>query len=431
MEGDTYLEGFTQNPWNSMEMLKSNEAHKQAKPKTAQKAFSTLVIEITTKLVRKLETKQCLARKWVRNEPLAQEQVKYQMRKPNGPKTQANYSLELAIELMRKLAWFSNQTTTNFHELEIARKTYLKKALAQDYPIQHERCLRSNPGKLHAYDPEIDKAFHSIAFASDPTNNANCDSDITNFDSDVGICISQLSLDNMANNDRTLKELATLDITYQPWCIRYPEWEQAQSYELKSRLTHLLPKFHGLVGNTQQFCVRGSTASRVVNEVVVADNQRLENKIIEQTFLVRKLTIGQHHICPLVRVCGICAFVEHSIDACPTLQETKPNNAEIDAIMGGVVDIVGGNIARVVEVVAIQPPLPSIVQSLQPLAQPSLALCGIKGPSEVAASAPTIQKIQPLVGRFSSKACTKGKSSFQLFEGKCGIRQTSMDEPFV
>ncbi|RDY02129.1 hypothetical protein CR513_14461, partial [Mucuna pruriens] len=36
----------------------------------------------------------------------------------------------------------------------------------------------------------------------------------------------------MANNDRTLKELATLDVTY----------------ELKFGLIHLLSKFHGLVG---------------------------------------------------------------------------------------------------------------------------------------------------------------------------------------
>ncbi|RDX82170.1 hypothetical protein CR513_37072, partial [Mucuna pruriens] len=50
----------------------------------------------------------------------------------------------------------------------------------------------------------------------------------------------------MENNDRTLKELATLDVMYQPWFIQYPKLEQAQSYELKSRLIHLLPKFHGL-----------------------------------------------------------------------------------------------------------------------------------------------------------------------------------------
>ncbi|RDX97220.1 hypothetical protein CR513_20021, partial [Mucuna pruriens] len=52
----------------------------------------------------------------------------------------------------------------------------------------------------------------------------------------------------MENNDRTLKELATLDVAYQPWCIQYPQLEPAQTYELKSGLIHLLPKFHGLVG---------------------------------------------------------------------------------------------------------------------------------------------------------------------------------------
>ena len=33
---------------------------------------------------------------------------------------------------------------------------------------------------------------------------------------------------------------------YQSWCIQYPETEV--SYELKSGLIHLLPKFHGLAG---------------------------------------------------------------------------------------------------------------------------------------------------------------------------------------
>ncbi|RDX86794.1 hypothetical protein CR513_31824, partial [Mucuna pruriens] len=55
-------------------------------------------------------------------------------------------------------------------------------------------------------------------------------------------------LDQMENNDRTLKELATPDVVYQPWCIQYPQLEPAQTYKLKSGLIHLLPKFHGLTG---------------------------------------------------------------------------------------------------------------------------------------------------------------------------------------
>ncbi|RDY03924.1 hypothetical protein CR513_12427, partial [Mucuna pruriens] len=52
----------------------------------------------------------------------------------------------------------------------------------------------------------------------------------------------------MENHDRTLKELATPDVVYQPWCIQYPQLEPAQTYELKSGLIHLLLKFHGLPG---------------------------------------------------------------------------------------------------------------------------------------------------------------------------------------
>ncbi|RDY05045.1 hypothetical protein CR513_11167, partial [Mucuna pruriens] len=54
--------------------------------------------------------------------------------------------------------------------------------------------------------------------------------------------------EQMENNDQTLKELATPDVVYQPWCIQYPQLELAQTYELKSGLINLLPKFHGLAG---------------------------------------------------------------------------------------------------------------------------------------------------------------------------------------
>ncbi|RDY09611.1 hypothetical protein CR513_06000, partial [Mucuna pruriens] len=50
----------------------------------------------------------------------------------------------------------------------------------------------------------------------------------------------------MENNDRTLKELATPDVVFQPWCIQYQQLEPVQTYELKFGLIHLLPKFHGL-----------------------------------------------------------------------------------------------------------------------------------------------------------------------------------------
>ncbi|RDX82236.1 hypothetical protein CR513_36996, partial [Mucuna pruriens] len=154
-----------------------------------------------------------------------------------------------------------------------------------------------------------DRTFHKLIRSprsSEVANNSHNGSAFA-FDSAIfGVDTFKFSLDNMADNNRTLKELATSDIMCQPWCIRYPKLEQAQSYELKSRLIHLVPKFHGLTSNTQQFDVREFAASRVVNE---------------------------HHISPLVRVCDICASIEHPVDVCPTLQETELNNAEVDAMI--------------------------------------------------------------------------------------------------
>ncbi|RDX92534.1 hypothetical protein CR513_25322, partial [Mucuna pruriens] len=114
---------------------------------------------------------------------------------------------------------------------------------------------RSGSGNLHAYDLEVDRTLYRLrnsrsnevvnnsslncnvsasdsvgsTGASDPTNSVDSNSDLGS--SVLVFSVSQFGLDNMENNDRTLKELATLD-----------------SYELKFGLIHLLPKFHGLVG---------------------------------------------------------------------------------------------------------------------------------------------------------------------------------------
>ncbi|RDX60652.1 hypothetical protein CR513_61184, partial [Mucuna pruriens] len=92
---------------------------------------------------------------------------------------------------------------------------------------------RSSSNNLHAFDPEIDRTLHSSFHI--------------NSESNIIVNMSH-ELDPMENNDRTLKELAMLNVLYQPWRIQYPQLEPAQSYELKSELIHLLPKFHGLIG---------------------------------------------------------------------------------------------------------------------------------------------------------------------------------------
>jgi hypothetical protein len=46
----------------------------------------------------------------------------------------------------------------------------------------------------------------------------------------------------------TLKELAAPYLNQQPLCITLPTLEATTTFELKSGLIHLLPTFHGLIG---------------------------------------------------------------------------------------------------------------------------------------------------------------------------------------
>ncbi|RDX67769.1 hypothetical protein CR513_53311, partial [Mucuna pruriens] len=80
-----------------------------------------------------------------------------------------------------------------------------------------------------------------ISNSSNSVSSSNNSNPVTNtYDS-----IEYSSINNfvvpelMENNDRTLKELATPDVAYQPWCIQYPQLEPTQIYELKYDLIHL------------------------------------------------------------------------------------------------------------------------------------------------------------------------------------------------
>ncbi|RDX86676.1 hypothetical protein CR513_31962, partial [Mucuna pruriens] len=87
--------------------------------------------------------------------------------------------------------------------------------------------------------------------------------------------------------------------------------------------------------NTQQFGIKGSSQSRMVNEISAASNQRLENQLTELTSLVRQLVVGKHQPAMVAKVCGICTFVEHSTDMCPILQETESDQLENVGAIGG------------------------------------------------------------------------------------------------
>ncbi|RDY03833.1 hypothetical protein CR513_12533, partial [Mucuna pruriens] len=129
------------------------------------------------------------------------------------------------------------------HQITIERTVFLRKI-----------DLGSSIDPLYAFDPEIETTFHRLRKAKNLVVNNSRSSDSV-IDSNQLCTNNSIASSNifaeprqMENNDKTLKELATPDVAYQPWCIQYPQLESAQTYELKSGLIHLLPKFHGLAG---------------------------------------------------------------------------------------------------------------------------------------------------------------------------------------
>ncbi|RDX97056.1 hypothetical protein CR513_20225, partial [Mucuna pruriens] len=112
----------------------------------------------------------------------------------------------------------------------------------------------SSSKPLHAFDPEIERTLHclrKVRHTVTPDSSSFYsiwNSENSNFTTDESNFSEHQEAGLMENNDRALKELATPDVVYQPWCIQCPPLEPAQSYKLKSSLIHLLPKFHGLAG---------------------------------------------------------------------------------------------------------------------------------------------------------------------------------------
>ncbi|RDX85226.1 hypothetical protein CR513_33612, partial [Mucuna pruriens] len=111
---------------------------------------------------------------------------------------------------------------------------------------------RSSTDPLHDLDLEIEITLCRLRKARKiVVNNSNNSNSISSYDNsslvtnnsdsfEYSSTNSFVELEQMENNDRTLKWLATPDV--------YPQLESAQTHEWKSDLIHLLPKFHGLAG---------------------------------------------------------------------------------------------------------------------------------------------------------------------------------------
>jgi len=125
---------------------------------------------------------------------------------------------------------------------------------------------RGNPSELRPFDPKIDRTFHrgrrhirnpslhaeySVTFPNSSDSHHTLDTPHS-LHSEHTVYSEHFDFhtDNMAQppppHERTMSELIAPEFTYDSLCIQYPEEEVP--YVLKTRLIHLLPKFHGLVG---------------------------------------------------------------------------------------------------------------------------------------------------------------------------------------
>ncbi|RDX78195.1 hypothetical protein CR513_41560, partial [Mucuna pruriens] len=158
-------------------------------------------------------------------------------------------------------------TTVSFSLFD-ARKTTVKRAyqigvIARDTSSVVSLCAktelsriprymtRSSTDPLHDLDPKIEVTLHRLRKARNiVVNNSNSPNSVSssnnsspttnNSDSfEYSSTNNFAELEQIENNDRTLKELATSDVVYQLWCIQYPQLEPTQTYELKSSLIHL------------------------------------------------------------------------------------------------------------------------------------------------------------------------------------------------
>ena len=108
---------------------------------------------------------------------------------------------------------------------------------------------RGNPGDLQPFDPEIDRTFHRlvrhIVHPGHSVHSVEGDFEYYDFEHST----TNFYTENMAQPppcERTLREMAAPDFTYESICIQYPN--EGVPYVLKTGLIHLLPKFHGLAG---------------------------------------------------------------------------------------------------------------------------------------------------------------------------------------
>ncbi|RDY05492.1 hypothetical protein CR513_10670, partial [Mucuna pruriens] len=128
----------------------------------------------------------------------------------------------------------SNSVASTLHTTETTPdKSRPRSYRLSFYQEQFGRQSSTNP--LYALDPKIEITLRSLQKTRNIVVNISSSVDSVIYSDQLSTDISASGSNifaepgQMENNDRTLKELATPDVVYQPWCIQYPQLEPAQT----------------------------------------------------------------------------------------------------------------------------------------------------------------------------------------------------------
>ncbi|RDY11406.1 hypothetical protein CR513_03938, partial [Mucuna pruriens] len=147
-----------------------------------------------------------------------------------------------SVSAERNSASCRGESTLYISDSILLRFTLTFERLKKKALSNWHRCRghKSSTDPLYAFDPEIELTLRRLRkirnAAINTTSSIDSVIDSNQFYTNNFVSSSNIFAEpeQMENNDRTLKELATPDVVYQPWCIQYPQLEPAQTYELKS-----------------------------------------------------------------------------------------------------------------------------------------------------------------------------------------------------
>ncbi|KAF1883465.1 hypothetical protein Lal_00013359 [Lupinus albus] len=213
---------------------------------------------------------------------------------------------------------------------------------------------RSNTCILHSINLEIDRTYHRLIrqnmtldtnFVSVSEHPVSENTTSEYYDSMHSVAFPDfyhsVHSENMAQppnppgpRERTLRELAAPDLTYDNLCIQYEDglnnMDRSIIYTASGGSLGDMTPFEArclidkMASNSQQFNARSGDVIVVrgvhVVEINAARQDKLETKIDSLTTLITQLAMNQQKS-SMGRVCGICTSTNHYSDVCPSLLE--------------------------------------------------------------------------------------------------------------